>query len=188
MKNMKWKAVLALSLIAAFAGAAAFAAEPDANVKGLWLKCPEFPSDAEVVAFSDNPSPLDESLSDVSYLRFLDGVLTFEISRSTMEESAIQGPDDVRDYIEMEVYDAGGDIDKIDVDAEPGVLSEHFTYPCVTAAYMKGQNEDTRMCVSLFIFTDAYLFSASASVAADWFEEYEDRLLGWFLGLEWVEN
>jgi len=38
----------------------------------------------------------------------------------------------------------------------------------------------------LFIFTDVYCFLVEASVAADSFEDYEERILNWFQGLKFV--
>ena len=187
MKNIKWKAVLALSLVVAvFTGVTgvSFAAGPDANVKGLWLRCPGFPEDAQVLEFEDN-----EEYGVTTYIRSLDdAMLTFEIRRQKIEESELREPDDARGIIEMRVNNDDGDEDDIDVETYPNGITEHFSYPCATAEYTTGQNEDTRKNASLFIFTDVYCFEVAISAAADWFEDYEDRATEWLTALEFVED
>jgi hypothetical protein len=121
--------------------ASAFAAAPDAGVKGLWLKAPNFPADAEVVEF-DNDTDIDI----VEYIRALsDGSgVQFSIRRQPIEESELRTPEDVRDLIEMRVDNENGDTDAIEVDTEAEELSEHFSYPCAVALYEMGQNDEAR--------------------------------------------
>ena len=193
--DMKRKFVFALFIVLALASLPAFAASPDANVKGLWLKCPGFPAEAAVLEFREDIAPWDDNLSDVSYTRFVDGLLTFEIRRQTIEESQLREPDDVQSLIEIRVYNDEVDeetiianMKSINVNTNVSELAELYTYPCVVAGYMTGQNEDTKQNVSLFIFTDVYCFAVEVSVAADWAEDYEGKIMGWFKGLEFVED
>ena len=180
-----------VTLIALLAGALPVSAavfkvsqsEPDAMVKGLWLKCPGFPKDAELVDFIN-----DEEWDVVEYIRSVDGLLWFTLRRQPIEESRLLSPDDVQRSIEMRVHHDDGDADSIYVDTDASEFAEKFSYPCVTAEYKTGQNEDTKLNMSLFIFTDVYCFLAEASIAADWAEDYEDRLSDWLAGLELVEK
>jgi hypothetical protein len=121
--------------------AVAFAAAPDAGVKGLWLKATNFPADAELVEFND-----DADIDIVDYIRALsDGSgVQFEIRRQPIEESELQTPEDVESLIEMQVYDEDGNTDAIEVDTEAKEFFEHFSYLCATASYVMGKNEDTR--------------------------------------------
>ena len=161
-----------------------FAAVPDANVKGLWLRCPGFPEDAETLEFDDN-----EEYGVTTYIRSLDdALLTFEIRRQPIEESELQKPDDAQGLIEMRVHNSDGDLDDMEIETHPSGISEHFSYPCATAQYTTGQNEDTRKNASLFIFTDAYCFEVEISATADSFEEYENRMAEWLTALEFVED
>ena len=194
---MKGKFAVAALVLAIFASAGvAFAAEPDAGVKGLWLKCRSFPSDAEVLEFTDMIAPWDENLSAMSqYTRSIDGLLTFELRRQTIEESQLQMPEDVPSLIEMHVWndEVDEDImktnwDNAKINTNASEFAAMYTYPCATAEYLTGQNEDTRHNVSLFIFTDVYCFVVAISVGADWYEDYEERIQGWLKGLEFVEN
>ena len=194
MKNTKWKFILTLSLLLIAVALPACAAEPDAKVKGLWLKCPTFPKDAEAVDFSEEAASWDDSLSDVSYMRSVDGLLFFEIRRQTIEESELQSPDDVPSLVEMWITNDEIDEDAIKahmedarIDTNAGEFAEIYTYPCAVAEYMTGQNEDTRKNMTLFLFTDVYCFVVEASVGADWVEDYEERIMGWFKGLELVD-
>ena len=200
MKNTKWKFIMALSLVlvamalpASAAGSKVSQSEPDAKVKGLWLKCPSFPKDATVIEFSEDTAPWDDSLSDVSYTRSVDSLLFFEIRRQTIEESELQNPDDVASLIEMRVNNDEVDEDSIeanmktiDVNTDASDFAALYSYPCATAEYRTGANEDTRQNAALFIFTDVYCFVVEASVAADWAEDYEENILGWFKGLKFV--
>ena len=72
----------------------------------------------------------------------------------------------------------------IEVEENAEELSAHFSYPCAVATYDMGWNEDTRKCVNLFIFTDEYCFWAEASAPIDMYEDYEDKFVEWFAGLE----
>jgi len=186
MKNKKWKAVLALSLaVAVFTGVAgvSFAAGADANVKGLWLRAPAFPEDAEVLLFVDN-----QDMDIVTYTRMVDGMITLEIRRQPIEGSELQEPGDARGLIEMRVYNSGGDEGEMDIDTDAADVSEHFTYPCATATYKTGQNEDTRFNASIFIFTDVYCFEVMISAAADWWDDYSESAGEWIESLEFVEG
>lgn len=175
-----------------FAGAV-YAAAPDANVKGLWLKAPAFPTDpkkVEVLEFAD-----DQETGEVTYKRSLNGVVTFEIRRQKIEGSELQNPDDVEGLIEMRVNN--DDIDKkileenlgsIDVKTDAAEFAKRFTYPCATAEYLTGANEDTRKNVSLFIFTDLYSFEVAISLPTDAAEEYAESTREWVKSLRLTEG
>jgi hypothetical protein len=193
---MKKISVAAFMVIITFAlWEAAFTAAPDAGVKGLWLKAPNFPIKAEVVEFSG-----DAEMDMVDYTRVLaDGSgVEFLIHRQPIEESELRSPDDVRDFIEMRVYnDEGYDegsseaearMRTIEIDDKAEGLSARFSYPCAMAMYEMGWNEDTRRYVSLFIFTDKYCFFAEASAPVDMYEDYENKFVEWFTGLVWSSS
>jgi hypothetical protein len=158
--------------------------EPDANVKGLWLKCPGFPEDAEALEFMD-----DEELGEVQYTRGLDdGALQFMIRRQTIEDSELRTPDDVKDLLEMIVNngEGEGDVDSIKVDTEAGAFVELFSYPCATAEYELEEDGETRSYATLFIFTDQYCFLVQASTPKESAGEYQPRFIEWIKGLEFV--
>ena len=159
------------------------AAEPDAEVDGLWLKCPSFPKDADLAEFNDG-----KELGIVEYSRLVDGAVMFTIRRQPIEDSQLQKPDDVQSLIEMRVSNDDGDADSIDVDTEADEFAKIFKHPCATASYQTGQNEDTRMNAAVFIFTGEYCFTAEVSVAADFADDYEEQALGWFKDLKFVEK
>jgi hypothetical protein len=158
------------------------AAEPDANVKGLWLKCPGFPKDAEVLEFTD-----DKDMDEVEYTRFVESVLTFMIRRQKIEESELQKPDDVPSLVEMWVNNDNEDLSSIKVNTKASEFAELYSYPCAMAEYKSGNNEDTRMNQTLFMFTDVYCFIVEVSVAADSAEDFEGRIHNWFRGLEFID-
>jgi len=161
----------------------ASAAEPDAKVVGLWLRCPSFPKDAEVISFENN-----EEMDSVEFTRSVDGQLMFSIMRQPIEESELREPGDVPGLVEMWVNNGEGDEGSMKVDTNAGEFAKLYTYPCATAEYTTGQNEDTRKNAALFIFTDKYSFIVEASVAADFAEDYGERTKGWLAGLEFVEG
>lgn len=175
-----------------FAGAA-HAAAPDANVKGLWLKASAFPTDpkkVEVLKFED-----DQKTGEVTYIRSLDGVVTLEIRRQKIEGSELQGPEDVEGLIEMRVNN--DDINEkileenrgsINVNTDAAEFAKRLTYPCATAEYLTGANEDTRKNVSLFIFTDLYCFEVAISLPTDAADEYAESTREWFKSLKLVEG
>ena len=161
----------------------AFAAEPDAQVKGLWLRSPSFPKDAEVVKFEDN-----KDMDMVTYTRSVDGLLTFSIRRQPIEGSELQHPDDVPGLIEMWTNN-DDTMRRVQIDTHAGVvLSELYTYPCAFVGYVTGRNEDMRENMGIFIFTDRYCFVVEASVAADWAMDYQERIMEWLATLEFVEG
>ena len=116
-------------------------------------------------------------------------------TRQKIEKSKLQNPEDVEGLIEMRVNN--DDIDKdfldinrksIDVETDASNFAERLTYPCATAEYTTGANEDTRRNASLFIFTDIYCFEVSVSIAADAYEEYQTDSLEWFESVQLVEG
>ena len=67
-------------------------------------------------------------------------------------------------------------------------FAELYTYPVAGAEYQTGENEDTRDCVDLYIFTDSWLFRIHVSVAADYTDDYKDMVGEWLTHLELVER
>jgi hypothetical protein len=161
------------------------AAAPDAGVKGLWIASPNFPADAELIAFKDNTET-----ETVEYVRMLsDGSgVTFSLVRQLIEGSEFQRPEDVRDMIETLVNNDDGDMDAIEVEVNPEALAEHLSYPCAVASYRTGQNESTRRNVGIFIFTDKYFFAVEADAPIDMYEDYEDRIVEWMTAVALMEN
>jgi hypothetical protein len=191
MKEMKkiCFAVFAFVIALAFAGAGE-AAAPDAKVKGLWLKAPKFPADAEVAEFS-----YDEETDIVEYARVLaDGSgVKLVLHRQPIAESELQSPADVSGIIEnwvlnFEGYDEDKEkeyLEAIEVEENAEELSAHFSYPCAVATYNMGWYEtDVYKYVSIFIFTDEYCFRAEASAPLAKYGDYEDKFAEWFAGLE----
>ena len=161
------------------------------QVKGLWLECPSFPKDAEVIEFT-GAAPWDDNLSGVTYTRTLNGLLEFSIRRQPFEDYDLQSPADVESLIDMGVYNDDIDEDAIEanlktikVNENANEFAELYTYPCVTAEYRTGLGEGARQHYELYIFTDVFCFVAS--VEADWDEIYEERVEGWFKGLEFID-
>ena len=163
------------------------------QVKGLWLKCPSFPEDAEVVEFIGG-APWDDNLSQVVYTRSVDGLLTFRISRWPAEGAGLQRPADVGSVVDMYVYNEDIDEDAIEANLKTMKINENasefaeiLSYPCATAEYRTGQGKDARQNYVLFIFADDLRFSVGASVAPDLAEDYAERIMGWFKGLKFVD-
>ncbi|MDR1481888.1 MAG: hypothetical protein LBI74_04620 [Synergistaceae bacterium] len=155
---------------------------PDANVKGLWLRCPGFPKDAEALEFMDN-----EEFGEVQYTRGIDnGALQFMIRRQTIEDSELRTPDDVKDLLEMIVNNGDGDVDSIRVDTEAGAFAELFSYPCAMTEYEVEEDGETRSYATLFIFTDQYCFLVQASIPKDSAADYQPRFIEWLKELEFV--
>ena len=175
---------LAALLVLIAAASPASAAAPDARVKGLWLKCPDFPKEAIATEFE-----YDKDTGFVSYSRALDDdTVYFIIRREPIEDSELQEPDDVRDYIETLVHDSGGDEDSLDIDTEAKEFVKLFDHPCAMAIYQTGQDEYASMTAAVYIFSDEYFIEAEISVGVKWFDGYEDRVLEWLVGLELVEK
>jgi hypothetical protein len=172
-------------LLTAFAPAA-FAAAPDAAVKGLWLTCPGFPADAEEIEFTND-------MDIVTYKRGLDGLLTFKIRRQPLAGSELQKPADVAGLIEMRVNNDDiseeakeANFDSINVDTDAKNFTQMYSYPSATAEYTTGANEDMTDNASLFIFTNDYCFEVTVTIAADYTGEYRTRSWDWFAGLKFV--
>jgi len=194
---MKQKFILAspafllilIALAVLIAGALPAAAdEPDANVKGLWLRCPGFPKGAEVLDFEDDPDWA------TFYARSVDGVLTFEIRRQEKEGSELQDPEDVENIISMRAFneedeeDGKANMATIKIKENPSEFSQIYKLPCAMAEYQTGPKGDKVHNASLFIFTDVYCFLVEAEITAGLAKDYEERLMGWFMGLEFVER
>jgi lipocalin len=166
-------------IISAAVCPAAFAAGPDAEVEGLWLRVPDFPDDAEVMEFDDNGE------GRVDYTRAIDGsVLILSIHRERADEETT--PEKIKEMIENNVGENGGDKDDIDFDAAAEDFSEMLSYPCVTAEYEIGENEDARRVANVCVFTDEYVFILHLAVAADAFEDYQSRSEEWLKSVKLV--
>jgi hypothetical protein len=63
-----------------------------------------------------------------------------------------------------------------------------FSYPCVTAEYESGENEDAKRFATIGVFTDDYVFLVQAVVAADAFDEFSDRSGMWFAHMKLVDD
>jgi hypothetical protein len=170
---------------------AARAADPDAGVKGLWLKATAFPTaKVEVLEFED-----DKDLDMVTYTRMLDAEAVFEIRRQAIADSELQKPEDVKGLITMRVENDDipdgvrqENLGSITIDAKASEYTKLFTYPCVVAHYLTGANEDTRANTALFIFTDTYCFEISATMPTDVAQDYEEPVKKWFKSLKMVEG
>jgi hypothetical protein len=160
------------------------------KINGLWLVCPSFPQDAKEQSFTN-----DKDTGAVTYIRELDGKLTFEISRRPIKTSEPQNFDGVDAYIEKRVNSEKIDqeakesnIYDISVNTNPDELVELYKQPCAAAEYMTGANESRRKNLSLFLFTSLYCFEVNVSVADDAAGDYGERVMDWLKGMNFIEN
>lgn len=98
------------------------AAEPDAEVEGLWLTAPAFPKDARLLIFSFFSE--DET---ATCRRWLDERLAFGIRRSSLGET--KTPEEMKRAIEARVEENGGDKGGIEFDMVAEGFVETLGYP-----------------------------------------------------------
>ena len=157
------------------------ATRADAGVEGLWLRIPDFPDDAEVLEFTADDD------GEVTYIRALDdGALVLGIYRTPACDETT--PEKVKESIVESVKDSGGDADDIEFDAGANDFSELLSYPCMTAEYKIGEDEDAKRVAILGVFADDYVFLIQAAGAADTFGEYSDRSEEWFTHMKLVDG
>lgn len=153
----------------------------DAKVKGVWLRIPDFPDDAQVIEFT-----ADED-GEVTYIRALDdGAFVLGIYRTPAGDETT--PEKVKESIGESVTDRGGDADDIEFDAAAEDFAELLSYPCMTAEYEIGENEEAKRFGMIAVFTGDHVFLLQAVVAADRFDEYSDRVEEWFSQMELVRG
>ncbi len=153
----------------------------DADVDGLWLRIPDFPDDAEVIEFTADDD------GEVTYIRALDdGAFVLGIHRTAAGDETT--PEKVKESIAESVTDSGGDADDIEFDAAAEDFAELLSYPCMTAEYEIGENEEAKRFGMIAVFTDDHVFLVQAVVAADRFDEYSDRVEEWFSQMELVRG
>jgi hypothetical protein len=166
----------------------AFADDYDDDIKGPWITCSEFPKRAQVFGYDYGDS--DEF---ATYVRRLDAVLTFAISRYPTEDSEVQGPEDVEGMIAMRIENDDVDEDQIAINWENAKFSTEESdsaqfedYPFARAEYQMGQGEDLRNYVSVHVFRDGFRFDVEFSVGADFYEEYAEQIEDWIKALMWA--
>lgn len=141
--------VIALCVISVVCSAA-FAAAPDAEVKGLWLTLPAFPEDAKDSTFAAEPN------GDVTYTRTLyDGDLSLTIRRYYDPEGKMN-PEGAKEIVERYLQDKD---EKELVTFKP--QEEHFAdlkYPCASAFFTYEADGKARAESWVFIFTDEYYY------------------------------
>jgi hypothetical protein len=183
-----FKAFFVLAVAAVIWGAAvcpaAFAAKayekPDTEVEGLWLEIPNFPKNAEVVEFTADDD------GEVTYIRSIGGgVFVLGILRLPADEEGT--PEKLKESIAESVTQSGGDAEDIDFDDEAEGFSEMLSYPCITAEYEIGEDEDAKRSAVVGVFTDEYVFLVHITVAADSFDDYSDRVEGWLRSIRLVD-
>jgi hypothetical protein len=153
---------------------------PDAEVSGLWLRIPDFPDDAEVLDFTADDD------GEVAYIRSLDsGVFMLGILRLPASEETT--PEKMKESIAESVTENGGDAEDIDFDEEAEGFSEMLSYPCMSAEYEIGEDEDAKRYAVVGVFTDEYVFLVHMAVAADSFDDYSGRTAGWFRSMKLVD-
>ncbi len=156
-----------------------FAAGEDGGVEGLWLRIPEFPDDAEVDEFSADDD------GEVTYIRSIDdGKYVLGIFRMPADDEMT--PEKMKDTIAESVTERGGDADDIEFDTAADDFAEILSYPCLTAEYEIGEDEDAKKFAVIGVFTDDYVFIVQAGVAADSFDDYTDRTQGWLERMKFV--
>lgn len=171
--------ILCAALLLFSCPAVARGAGEDGKIEGLWLRVPDFPDDAEVIEFSDDGE------GEVTYIRAVDGGLfVLGIHRSPAGE----GMDEemIKEAIAEGVKERGGDPADIEFDSGAEEFSELLSYPCVTAEYEIGENEDARHIAILAVFTDEYVFLLQADAAADSMDDYSDRSRMWLGHMKFV--
>jgi hypothetical protein len=157
---------------------AGYAAEPDAEVKGLWLRIPNFPRDAEVTEFEADDD------GEARYTRTIDGgLLTLGILRSPNPDGEI-----TPELVKESIAESAGDKDNIAFDTMAEEISEMLSYPCVTAEYETGKDEDTKRVADVAVFTDGFVFVVRFEVAADSFGDYSGRTEGWLNNIQFVNG
>lgn len=162
-----------------FSASVVCAAGEDADVKGLWLRIPEFPDDAEVDEFS-----ADED-GEVTYIRSIDdGKFVLGIFR--MPAGDEMTPEKLKETISESVTNRGGDADDIEFDGAADDFAEMLSYPCLTAEYEIGENEDAKKFGVIGVLTDEYVFLVQAAVEADSLDDYTDRTQVWLEGMKLV--
>ncbi|MDI9370724.1 MAG: hypothetical protein GX181_05415 [Synergistaceae bacterium] len=173
--------VAAFALVASTASMAP-AGEGDEDVKGLWIAVYGLPANTVDVDFQMN----DEGVA--SYTRLIDdGIVALVVERLPVEndEGELVTPENLAALVALfeDIEE-----DDIDISADLDGFAELYTYPVAGAEYQTGENEDTRDCVDLFIFTDSWLFRVHVVVAADFTDEYKEMVGEWLTHLELVER
>jgi hypothetical protein len=171
--------VFCAAILFSLSGSVGYAAGEDADVEGLWLRIPEFPDDADVDEFYADDD------GEVTYIRSIDdGKFVLGIFR--MPAGDEMTPEKLKETIAESVTNRGGDADDIEFDAAADDFAEMLSYPCMTAEYEIGENEDTQKFAVIGVFTDKYVFLVQAGVAADSFDDYTDRTQVWLEGIKFV--
>jgi hypothetical protein len=154
------------------------AAGEDAGVKGLWLRIPEFPDDADVDEFTADDG------GEVTYIRSIDdGRFVLGIFR--MPAGDEMTPEKLKETIAESVTNRGGDADDIEFDAGED-FAELLSYPCLTAEYEIGEDEDAKKFGIIGVFTHKYVFLVQAAVDEDSLDDYSDRTQVWLEGMKLV--
>ena len=154
------------------------AAGEDAGFKGLWLRIPEFPDDADVDEFTADDG------GEVTYIRSIDdGRFVLGIFR--MPAGDEMTPEKLKETIAESVTNRGGDADDIEFDAGED-FAELLSYPCLTAEYEIGEDEDAKKFGIIGVFTHKYVFLVQAAVDEDSLDDYSDRTQVWLEGMKLV--
>jgi hypothetical protein len=183
MKSFNAVLVLAIAVIMAAAVCpAAFAAKAymnaDDDVNGLWLRVPDFPDDAEVVEFTNDGD-------EVTFTRAIDdGAFVLGIYRMPAGDEST--PEKLKEAIAENVKQNGGDPDDINFDSSAEDFAELLSYPCITAEYETGEDEDAKQFAVIGVFTDEYAFMVQVACASDSFDDYSGRSEGWFRSMTFV--
>ncbi len=179
-------ALLSLALLAAvLVPASALRADDgdgDEAVEGLWIKVYGLPENTCDVDFQMN----DEGVA--SYTRLIDdGLVALVVERLPVEndDGELVTPENLGALVALF---EGIDEDDVDISTDLDNFAELYTYPVAGAEYQTGENEDTRDCVDLFLFTDSWLFRIHVSAAADFTDDYKDMVGEWLTNLELVER
>ncbi len=153
----------------------------DDAVEGLWIEVSKFPEEAEVVDFQMN----DEGTA--SFTRILDeGVVALVVERLPVENN--DGEPVTPETLGKLVAEFEG-IQEEEIEISPSLddFAELYSYPVAGAEFTKGENEDARKNIDLFLFTDTWLFRIHVSIAADSFDAYEDHVKEWLTSLKFRE-
>ncbi len=184
-KNSFWtNSVILFAALALLVSSASLlsADDGDGDIEGLWIEVKGLPENTVDVDFQMN----DEGVA--AYTRLIDdGLVALVIERLPTEND--DGEPITPDNLAALVA-SFEDIDEADINISSNLdnLAELYTYPVAGADYQTGENEDTRDCVDLFIFTDPWLFRVHVLVAADYTEDYEEMVGEWLTNLEIVER
>lgn len=148
----------------------------DSQVEGLWLTIPGLPEDAYEYDFRTNEQ------GAVVYTRMLPGGGLVIIGRVPVVDEGGETitPETLQDWV---AGSEGTDKSAIQITHEEE-LSALYSYPTYTAHYSKGEGDDLRNNLNLYMFTDKWVLMVMINVAYDFEDDYQALADDWFKTME----